>query len=120
MARKQTDTDKPKRGRPTAKLPPEVIAALGDGPPADPLEAAAWVNRLMLQVLWLECRGLIPETLSQRLRATSGAFIRSIPDAIKAALDERIKASIAGEDTEGAGGQAPEPIAPPTVPTVRG
>lgn len=109
------NTPKRGRGRPPARLPDEVIARVGPPPidpvtgRPDPIRAAQWVNHLLLELAWLECRGLAPSTLGQRVRATAGAIIRAMPDHVRAELDARIRGDAAVDDADDAGA-VPEPV----------
>src|SRR5688572_17163607 len=88
------------RGRPPAKLPDEVIQRIGPRPTDDPVAAAKWVSKLLLELAWLECCGLAPQKLGERVRATAGAIIRAMPDHVRAELDARIRGDDAGNDAD--------------------
>lgn len=106
---------RPGAGQPRSALGDALLKSIGEPPEGDPIAAALWLHGALLKLWWAEAKGECPPSLAERLRATAGAVMRSLPDSAKAELDRRLKKGATKRT-----GPAPEPARTDGPPTYRG
>ncbi len=89
-------------GRKRDRVPPAVVARLGEIPKNDPVKLDQWVRSTLAELVVLQMNGEVSVELAASIRATCGEIRRSMPDAPKPADDDDGDDQVDGPELEDA------------------
>ena len=103
-------------GRPRSKLPPELLARIGEPPGGDPLALIRWCNDCLGQLTWLTMIGELDRALGATIRAFVSTIIKTVPPDLYADLERQFRQADADQNLDDLG---PETEASDVEPALR-